>query len=224
VHWREILRAAGALVPAWWVWNPGGGGGSGTVHTDGVTITGDGSTGNPIAILQVETDATLAGAGTVASPLGVADWPLPYISAGDNNNAFVVTANQVSVYGFVIPYRFTFSNIAVASQTGDSVNNSDVGIYSAAGNLVAHIGAQAIQTFTGLQAFAVVGGAKTLPPGVYFFGWTSAANVLTLAGNSGTPILSYTATAAASAGGALPGTITPPANSATIGLVRFLLY
>jgi len=39
-----------------------------TTHTDGVTMTGDGSLATPIALLAVQRDASLAGAGTVASP------------------------------------------------------------------------------------------------------------------------------------------------------------
>jgi len=43
--------------------------GSDTIAADGVTIKGNGSGANPIAIKQVEHDTSLAGAGTVASPL-----------------------------------------------------------------------------------------------------------------------------------------------------------
>lgn len=47
----------------------GTGGTGGTVHTDGVTLQGDGSVATPVQILAVQTDATLTGAGTVGSPL-----------------------------------------------------------------------------------------------------------------------------------------------------------
>lgn len=49
---------------------PGTSGGLSTVSTDGVTIQGDGSSGNKVAIKAIQTDATLTGAGTVASPVG----------------------------------------------------------------------------------------------------------------------------------------------------------
>ncbi len=49
--------------------NPTGSGGAGTVQSDGVTLQGDGSAGNKLAIKAVQTDATITGAGTVASPL-----------------------------------------------------------------------------------------------------------------------------------------------------------
>lgn len=47
---------------------PSSGGGISSVSTDGITITGDG-VATDIAILQVQTDATITGDGTVSSPL-----------------------------------------------------------------------------------------------------------------------------------------------------------
>lgn len=44
-------------------------GGSSSVKSDGVTIQGDGSVVDPIAILQVQTDSSISGDGTVANPL-----------------------------------------------------------------------------------------------------------------------------------------------------------
>jgi hypothetical protein len=45
------------------------GGTSVNAKTDGITLTGDGTDPLPIEILQVQTDATITGDGTVASPL-----------------------------------------------------------------------------------------------------------------------------------------------------------
>lgn len=69
-------------VPAMGASKTGGSGGSGgTVTTDGVTIQGIGSSGSPIALKAVQTDATLTGNGTVASPLHVASGGSSTLSA-----------------------------------------------------------------------------------------------------------------------------------------------
>lgn len=58
-------------------------GGSSSVKSDGVTIQGDGSVVDPIAILQVKTDSSISGDGTVANPLAVSP-SKPYSFAYDN--------------------------------------------------------------------------------------------------------------------------------------------
>jgi len=192
--------------PGWWAFNPGSGGGAATVQTDGVTIQGDGSAGNKIAIKAVQTNASLSGAGTVASPLG--EKPLTFLRHGINIGGNARNgANQVSVSGIHVPVPLTFANILVFVDTVDAVNLYDIGIYSQAGALLANIGAQTLPTGN-LQSFATLQGSQTIEPGLYLFAWTGNATTAQLrydTGQHGGWV--FNQDIAASVGGALPASI-----------------
>jgi hypothetical protein len=205
------------------VTNPGSAG-SGTVQTDGVTIQGDGSAGNKIAIKQVETDSSLTGAGTLASPLKVAGQPFTFFcSLPAGATTYKPTAsNNILISGFKLDWPVTFSRLAFYVNTADGANNSDFGIYSQAGTLLANIGA-AHYGSTGLNTAATLQGAQTFQEGLYIFAFTSAANTLSLAMNSGGLAWIYNANVATSAGGVLNNSIaaqvvTPALNTPFIGL------
>jgi hypothetical protein len=213
-----------SYYPGWVVSGGGGGGGAATVQTDGVTIQGDGSGGNKIAIKAVQTDATLTGAGTVASPLSAAQqtptgWPLPFYApytANSNSGAaaFANSANTLNIFGIYLPAAVQFSNIQILIGTADAVNNQDLGFYNAAGTRVAHIGAQTMAA-TGSRSFAVVGAPITLTPGLYFWATTSVGTTATLFMGNSTLMWGYSLNTnySASVGGALPASITPPSKS-----------
>jgi len=217
--WRDLDRYCAIDVR-----NPGSGGGSSTVTTDGVTIQGDGSIGNPIALKQVETQARLTGAGTVASKLDIAGWPLPFfMNVNNNGNGNVPGANNMILWGVVIPFAVTFAHIIFILATADGSNNSDVGLYNASGNLIANIGAQHLGS-TGVQSVATVQGAQTILPGLYFYGITSAAGTLNAWSGSLGAGCYYNNAFATTSGGAMNATITPPtlamnANSPSFGLI-----
>ena len=229
-------------LPGWFVINPGGGGG-GTVTTDGVTIQGNGSAGSPIALLDAETDgvtlqgagiaasklalkavqtaARLTGAGTVASPLDVAGWPLTWFATNPGGTAgaqqFTYSANTLYIAGVLLLAPVRFSNITVDVAVVDAVHNCDLGFYTYAGNLVANIGPQTIPSL-GLQTFATVQGVVTLPPGRYFFATTSVGTTAALLWSTAPgSILQFQSNGifGASAGGVLPAMIVPPADSLT---------
>lgn len=215
----------------WLVWNPGGGGGSGTVQTDGVTIQGDGSAGNKIAIKAVQLTARLTGAGTVASPLDVAGWPIAYFAppTPEGTGNFSVTVNTLDVYGIAIPYAVVASNISISVDVADGANNYDFGLYNAAGTRVAHTGAVSVGA-TGTVTIALTGAPITLAPALYFFAWTGNSATLVLkmgvnfAGGGQAPYgLSFNHGYSASVGGVLPASITPPAQSVTAACPIFLL-
>jgi len=188
-----------------------GGGGSGTVSTDGVTIQGDGSGGSPIALKQVETGATLTGAGTLASTLGVT--PVTRWMFGNALANTTVNANQVSVWGVYLPVPVTFANLTVNFGNVDSTNKFDVGIYSAAGALIANLGGIVFTSGSGFQTHATVQGSQTIAQGVYLVASTGNATAVNqFAGDSGQEPsswfqnLNYTS----SSGGALPNSISAP--------------
>jgi hypothetical protein len=207
----------------WFVWNPGAGGGGGTVQTDGVTIQGDGSAGNKIAIKAVQLAARLTGAGTVASKLDIAGWPIPFISPGISGGfPTTVTANTLILYGLTIGYALTFSKISVNLTANDNTNNSDIGLYDASGLLVANIGAQHTPS-GGVQTYGTVQGAQTIPPGLYFFAVTSAGSTLQLNGNDINFAAYWNSAFGSSSGGALPASITPPAVAPSLNGVTIAL-
>jgi hypothetical protein len=194
-----------------------------TVSTDGVTITGAGTPASPVALLAVQHDATLSGAGTVASPLSAAQqtptgWPLTFFMHGYGGalaSFTVVTANKIELIGMYLPCSVQFSSLIFGVGTADAVNLSDIGIYTYAGVLAAHIGAQVLSSAT-IQAVAIAGGGTvTLPPGRYF--WAATSNGSTIAFRDDTAGFTYTfqrATAfGTSSGGNLPNSITPPADA-----------
>jgi hypothetical protein len=192
----------------------GGGGGSGTVQTDGVTIQGDGSAGNKIAIKAVQTDATLSGAGTVASKLAVA--PLTaYTTTHAASNALAATANTLAISAITITYPITFSKLSFDLFTADAAHNADFGFYNAAGILIANIGAQVLAA-SGVQTIATVQGSQTIFPGVYFFAFTSDGSVIAPYNMVNTIVLYANSSFGASVGGALPATIVPPAFSPSV--------
>jgi len=215
-------------LPGWFVWGGSSGGGAGTVQTDGVTIQGDGSAGNKIAIKAVQINARLTGAGTVASKLDIAGWPLTLFGIGGASQGlrhFAQPGNTVSLWGFILPYALTFSNITIRVNTGDPANNCDVGIYNSTGTLVAHVGAQIFNT-TGLVTLAVVGGPFTINPGQYFLASTSVANTALLddqQGDGQTWGYVFSQGVGASVGGALPASVIPPAESLTSETAVFAL-
>jgi len=198
--------------PGWFVWNPGSGGGPATVDTDDVTLQGNGSAANKIRIKQVETDGTLTGAGTAASPLSVVSTPSSFFSVSAGGYNLAVPQNQTILMGFYLPYPLSFSKIYFNISVVDAGNNSDVGLYNAAGTLVADIGAQALGTLYG-QTIATVQGLQTIQPGLYLFAATTAGNVLTLVG--GVDVCSWmtSSVGGVTAGGSLAASITPPARS-----------
>lgn len=223
MKWRELIQAAAVFAPAWWVWNPGqGGGGGGTVHTDGVTIQGDGSSGTPIALLDAMTDgSTLQGAGIAASKLAVI--PSSFYQQGFIQGNFGPNANVLWLNGFNLEGPMTIGNITIVVQNTDPTNLYDVGIYTAAGVLVAHAGAQAIPAGS-VQTFALIGAPITLPQGRYLFAFT---------GNGGVVSIYYTANMltwfestgyGASVGGVLPATIAAPTPNPNNTAVCFCLF
>lgn len=225
------------------VWNPGsGGGGGGTIHTDGITIQGDGSSGNPVALLDAITDGvtltgagiaanklalldamsdgtTLTGAGTVSNKLTVT--PGSFFTSGRAQGSFGPSANVLMLMGFDLQGPITFSTMTIVVQNTDNVGDYDVGIYNAAGTRVAHAGPQTIPAGS-VQNFAMVGAPITLPQGAYMFAFTGAG-VVTIYYDPSMLVWCLETNYGSSSGGILPATITPPTRSVKAGQFAFTL-
>jgi hypothetical protein len=198
-------------LPAWWVWNPGqGGGGGGTVHTDGVTIQGDGSVASPVALLDAMTDgSTLLGAGIAANKLAII--PSIYLSAMSGSNFTGFTENFVAVCGFTVPTPLTFSNLVInIANADDAPVLNDFGIYDFAGNLIANTGPFSFPVAT-QPVFPMQQGEQTIPQGLYLFAATSDGDGLAIYGDTNSfSWFETTAYTGFPTGGSLPSTIPPP--------------
>lgn len=182
-------------------------GGLATVSVDGVTITGNGTPGNP-----------LIGAG--GTPAG---WPVTYFAppafgapAGSN---FANPLSTLSLTGIALPAAVRFGTFVLDIAVADAVALYDAGFYTAAGALAFHIGAQTMPA-TGIRSFAIVGGTRTLNPGRYYFATTGASITAGANYNStANDCLMFLQTTGfgVSALGVLPATITPPADALVYG-------
>lgn len=184
--------------PGWFV-SGGGGGGLSTVNTDG----------------------SLTGAGTVASPLKVTA-ATGFCLISQTNNTDTVTANTMLLYGFLLPCPVIINKLWINIQVADNANNNDVGLYNQTGTLLAHIGAQHLAS-TGQQGIAATGAPITAPQGVVFLAVTSAASTLAINGNNSYLVLYHNTSFGSSAGGTLPATITPPTLSPTGWMPMFAI-
>jgi len=215
-----------SYLPGWWAFNPGSGGGAATVQTDGVTIQGDGSAGNKIAIKAVQTDGSLTGAGIVGSLLGQTP-AIFYTNGGNVGSDFVnITQNRLAISGFQLYTSLTFAHGKIQTGTGDGGGGavSSYGIYNPVGTLIAHITPITFGNASIITA-AFVEGAQTIPPGLYFLGVTSTGTTLTIgqADMTWAPLL--TGNYAVTTGGAQLASITPaavsPVNSTGMLLVLY---
>lgn len=121
---------------------PGGGGevGDGAVGTDGITISGDGSDGSPLAVIPaglanqvaVASDATIEGDGTMGSPLAVVPVALSgqvpvatdgvtVTGNGTTGSPLVATAGTVFTDGVTITGDGSEGDPLVAPGAGDSL-------------------------------------------------------------------------------------------------------
>jgi len=121
------------------------------------------------------------------------------------------------VSGFYAPNSVQFSKIALHVNTGDG-STADWGIYDSSGNLKANVGGHAVGA-GGFDDRSTAQGSVTLAAGKYYFAFTAngvGVTLLSAAGAGTTHTMTFAVTqelAASSSGGALPSTISVPADS-----------
>jgi hypothetical protein len=187
-----------------------------------IQVQNPGATGG---LTSVTTDGSLTGSGTSGSPLKVTGQPITFFATqgGTGLNFKPAASNEIVIGGFALQWPLTFSHIGVDVTTADGANNSDFGIYSQAGTLLANIGA-AHYASTGFVSAATLQGAQTLYPGLYLFGMTSAANTIGIGYGSGGINWVLNANVATSSGGVLNGTITAQTVTPSLNVPTFVLY
>jgi hypothetical protein len=167
------------------------------------------------------------GAGSITiSATGSNATPLPFFITGNARTGFTQNAakNMTTLWGFLLPYSVTTTQITYDVNTADNTaNRYDIGIYASNGALLLDVGSIPGTTFApaiGFRTLSWSQGSDTLTPGRYYIGLTTNCSIgcakVVAAGNN----VSFAASAAAGAstGGALPASVTPPADSWNTGL------
>jgi fibronectin-binding autotransporter adhesin len=188
-----------------------------------------GSTGNApvLANLTAGPNVTITnGAGSVEiSASSAAPVPLPFFATGGQQTGVSLSPGQnvAALWGFLLPYSVTTTQITYSVTTADATANTyDIGIFNNAGTLVLDLGATAGTTFASSAAFFTLPwsqGSTALPAGRYYLGFTTNCSTTCAAIGGTTAFVSFAVNASggASAGGALPATLTPPADAWNAG-------
>lgn len=147
---------------------------------------------------------------------------IPAIMFGGTTDVFAPSAENVCAgCGIYLPCEVVVNNIVIYVNDTDDTALCDAGLYTKAGSLVAHIGAQVLPA-PGITAFPVIGGPLTLSPGAYVFAFTENAFTCNLVGAGYLSTWYYSSDFAASVGGELPasvGAFTPAPSDAIAWLV-----
>jgi hypothetical protein len=163
-----------------------------------VTISAAGGSGNPTLQLFVTGGARTGG----------------LLSATQNIN---------KLWGFFLPYNVTTTEVTYDVTTlDDTANEYDIGIYSNSGNLVVDIGPTPGTSFAPSETFHTLNwiqGSTSLEAGRYYLALTTncSTNCAKVAAATSNVSFATNVSAGTSQGGALPSTVTPPADVWTTG-------
>ena len=183
-----------------------------------------GSTGNPPVLSTLTAGPNInitnsPGSVTISATGGSAA-ALPFFVTGGEHTGGVqaATKNLTRLWGILLPYNVTTTDITYDVTTADNTANTyDIGIFDNSGNLLADIGPTAGTTFAPAKAFQTLAwrqGSTTLAAGRYYLAFTTNCASACAAIAASTTYISFAinASAGASTGGALPSTMTPPAD------------
>jgi hypothetical protein len=146
---------------------------------------------------------------------------LPFFATGGQRTGSTQAAghNINKLWGFLLPYNVTTTEIIYDVTTADNTaNNYDIGIFNSSGNLVVDIGPTPGTTFAPAKNFHTLPwaqGSTALVAGRYYIAFTTncASTCALVAGTSAYLSFAISALAGTSSGGALPSTLTPPADA-----------
>jgi hypothetical protein len=182
--------------------------------------------------ITVNTGPGLSGGGTVAlggtitltnSAPGPSALPFFTTGSGQTGGASSATQNTTTLWGFLLPYSVTTTHITYQVTTSDDTANIyDIGVFNNSGDLVLDIGATAGTAFASSDAFKTLAwrqGSTTLASGRYYIAFTTncASKCAAIGAKPQYVSFAINASGGSSTGGALPSTLTPPADAWNAG-------
>jgi hypothetical protein len=188
--------------------------------TNGQVLIGSAGSAPQLGTLTAGSNINITnGPGSITiSANGPAALPLFATGGGQTGVASSGTQNITALWGFLLPYSVTTTQITYQITAADNTANVyDIGIFNNAGALVLDLGATAGTTFAPSAAFNTLGwaqGATTLAPGRYYLALTTncSASCAALGATPNFVSFAVNASGGASTGGVLPSTITAPAD------------
>jgi hypothetical protein len=163
--------------------------------------------------------SSLTDSGVSAGPYSI---PWVTVYRGGGNSTFSTSTNVVKLWGVTLTWPLTTSqviyNVSAADSNSSGACNYDLGIADSGGNIKAHIGSTANQTFgsSGSHSVNWTGGSTTLQPGKYYIAFTTSctANTASLSGDGSASSVTFLngQTASITGGGSLTS-FTPPSDS-----------
>lgn len=145
-------------------------------------------------------------------------FPFFVTGGGRIGGSQAATENVTELWGFLLPYPVTTTQMTYEVTTADNTANEyDIGIYNTSGKLLVGIGATKGTTFAAADGFHTLlwtQGSTGLAAGEYYLALTTtcASACAQIAAATGNVSFTVALSAGASTGGALPATLTVPAQ------------
>jgi hypothetical protein len=181
-------------------------------QTGAAPVLGTLTAGQNITIANSPGSITISATGS-SSPT------LPFFVTGRADTGAAVSASQnvTTLWGFLLPYPVTTTQVTYEVTTADNTaNDYDIGIFNSSGGLVVDIGPTPGTNFAASIAFHTLPwsqGSTALEPGQYYLALTTncSKSCAQIAAAPADVSFAIDVSAGASTGGALPSSITPPA-------------
>jgi hypothetical protein len=175
--------------------------------------------GSNVSITNGPGSITISASGGGGSPT------LPFFvtGTGHTGSSQAATENITKLWGILLPYNVTTTEIIYDVATADKTSNDyDIGLFDNSGSLVVDLGAMPGTTFsasTGFKTLAWAQGSTSLAAGRYYLAFTTNCASACAKIGAGPAAISFAvnASAGATTGGGLPTSITPPADTWTSG-------
>jgi hypothetical protein len=188
-----------------------------TANTSGSTAFTSGS-GN---YASIDTNGNAANSSVTAGPYAI-PWFLTPI--GNTGATIAMVLNKAVVFGFVLTFPLTTTQVTYFTPTADSSSSFkyDIGLYNSAGTLIVHVGSASAgvtgSTFspnnTQFHSLAWSAGSTSLMPGKYYLAFTtsctsSCSNIAGDGAGNGYTFFGSATGIGTTSNGALSSTISP---------------